>query len=427
MITRDIHPPDWSKNKVIYEVNLRQYTPEGTISAFLPHLPRLKRMGVDILWFMPIHPIGEKNRKGSLGSAYSVKDYTAVNPDYGSFEEFKNMIGEIHRQGMYAIIDWVANHAAWDNVWTTNHPEYFSHDSEGNFMCRVIDWNDVIDFDYTKPAMRQALTNAMKFWVREADIDGFRCDVAMMVPVSFWEEARRQLHEIKHVFMLAEAEEPEHHFCSFDASYSWEMLHAFTAAAKGTKNANAIKEQFNNELLLFPQKSYRLRFITNHDENSWNGSEFERLGPAADTLMVLCYTLPGMPLIYTGQEAGLSRKLAFFDKDLVEWGNFRKQSLFAALNALKHKHESLWNGEYGGGIAFALSSDDKVLAFVRYKHDDVVLTVVNLSGGTSNPSIAFPSCFNGVYSHYFKGEKLLLSDEWKLTLSAWEYRIYTLN
>lgn len=427
MITRDVQPPDWSKNKIIYEVNLRQFTLEGSIRAFMPHIARLRSLGADILWFMPIHPIGEKNRKGSLGSAYSVRDYTAVNPDYGSFDDFKNMVDEIHRQGMYIIIDWVANHAAWDNVWTIEHPEYFSHDAAGNFMCRVKDWNDVIDFDYSKPTMRQALTDAMKFWVREADIDGFRCDVAMMVPTPFWEEARRQLHEIKPVFMLAEAEEPEHHFCSFDASYSWELLHAFTAVAKGEKKVNVIREQLNNDVLMFPRKSYRLRFITNHDENSWNGSETERLGSAIDVLMVLCYTLPGMPLMYSGQESGLDRKLAFFDKDLIDWGNYRKQSFFVALNALKHKHESLWNGLYGGDMFIAGSNNSNVLAFGRYKNNDVVLTVANLSCESLEVNLSFPSFFLGVYSHYFKGEKLMLTTEWNVRLNPWEYRIYTLS
>ena len=297
-----VNSPEWSKNAVIYEVNVRQYTPEGTFNAFAAHLPRLKELGVDILWFMPITPIGELNRKGSLGSYYSVKDYRDVNPEFGTMEDFKNLVAQAHEQGMYVILDWVANHTAWDNYLVEQHPEWYAKNDNGE-MISPFDWSDVVQLDYNQPGLRDYMADALKFWVTEANVDGFRCDVAEMVPTDFWNRARAELDQIKPVFMLAEAEVPEHHEYAFDMSYGWEFHHIMNNIAKGTMNADNIQEYLTKEAGRFPANAYRMQFITNHDENSWNGTVFERLGDAVETMAVLSYTIPGMPLIYSGQES----------------------------------------------------------------------------------------------------------------------------
>ena len=214
--------PEWSKNASIYEVNVRQYTPEGTFKAFQKHLPEIKKMGIDILWLMPINPIGKLNRKGSLGSYYSISDYNAVNPEFGNINDLKNLVNAAHNLGMKVIIDWVANHTSWDNIWTKTHPGFYIKDKNGNFKSPVADWTDAIGLNYNNPKLWIAMENSMEFWIKECDIDGFRCDVAGRVQMPFWNFVRMELEKIKPVFMLAEAEGPQFHKHAFDMTYSWE-------------------------------------------------------------------------------------------------------------------------------------------------------------------------------------------------------------
>ncbi|OQX99076.1 MAG: alpha-amylase, partial [Bacteroidetes bacterium 4572_117] len=273
---------DWIKTANIYEVNLRQYTKSGTIKEFEKHLPRLKEMDVDILWFMPVQPVGKKNRKGSMGSAYSVQDYIKVNPDFGTMEEFKSLVAKIHEMDMYVLIDWVANHTAWDHPWTQSHPEFYTKDSTGNFMPpKDTDWSDVIDLNYDNNEMRKEMIEALKFWITEADIDGYRCDVAGMVPTDFWDEARKELDSIKPVFMLAEWESTDMHFKAFDMSYSWDFHHLMNDVAKGEKSVKDIDDYFEKDELSYPANAIRMYFTSNHDENSWNGTVIERMGDAS--------------------------------------------------------------------------------------------------------------------------------------------------
>ncbi len=307
-----IKHPEWSKNLSIYEVNIRQFTPEGTFNAFIPHLPRLKELGADILWIMPINPIGELNRKGSLGSYYSISDYLTLNPEFGIDEDFKNLIKTAHENDLYVIIDWVANHSAWDNPLVNEHPEWYQKDTTGK-MISPYDWTDVVAFDYSNRQMNDYMLNAMKFWVTEYDIDGYRCDVAGMVPDTFWLRVRTELDKIKPVFMLAEDEAPRHH-AAFDMTYGWEFHHVMNDIYKGEKNANDIEKYLHKNDSLYPSDAYRMYFITNHDENSWNGTEFERLGEGVKAFFVLTATVPGMPLIYSGQEAAMDKRLEFLVK-----------------------------------------------------------------------------------------------------------------
>ncbi len=422
-----VQHPEWSADLSIYEVNLRQYSESGTFKTFEQHLPRLKEMGVGILWFMPIHPIGEKNRKGNMGSYYSVKNYKAVNPEHGSLADFKALVNRIHDRGMYVIIDWVANHTAWDNPMTLEHPEWFTKDEQGNFIPPVPDWSDVVDLNYDNPGLRAYMIDAMKFWVRETDIDGFRCDVAEMVPMDFWNDARAELEKIKPVFMLAEAESPTLHEKAFDMTYCWKLYWIMNGISEGRNSAADVDTFFAKEFETYPKNAYRMFFTTNHDENSWNGTVFERMHDAAEMFAVFTAIIPGMPLVYSGQEAGLDKRLNFFEKDQIVWKEHPFQDLYSTLFKLKKRNPALWNGERGGEmIRVPTSNDSAIFAFIRQKDDDKILAVFNLS--KEERTIALnDDLFLGNYSDVFTDKKVILSESTKITLKPWDYRVLKLQ
>lgn len=384
----------WSRDANIYEVNIRQYTKEGTINAFAAHLPRLKKMGVDILWLMPVQPIGEKNRKGKLGSYYAVRDYTAVNPEFGSMDDLKRLVRQAHGLGMRVILDWVANHTAWDNPWVTEHSDWYKKNDKGEIYPVTFNegpepeyWTDVVALDYSKPDVWKAMTDAMAFWVREADIDGFRCDVAGLVPIPFWNQARAELDRIKPVFMLAEWEEPKLHEQAFDMTYGWDLAEVMKNVAKGKADADELKGLFTHPAKVFPKHAYRMRFTSNHDFNSWQGSDTELYGPAFKTMAVLAATLPGMPLIYSGQESGLDKRLEFFEKDDIEWKNYPLAGFYTKLLKLKKDNKALWNGQYGGSLEFLDTANDKVIAYRRKLGANSVTVVANVSGSAQEYAI----------------------------------------
>lgn len=378
---------NWSANSTIYEVNLRQMTNEGTFKAFQEqHLDRLADLGVEILWFMPIHPIGEKNRKGPLGSYYSVKDYTAVNPEHGSLEDFKALVDAAHAKGMKVILDWVANHTAWDNAWVTDHPSWYTTDSLGNMIPPVADWADVVDLNYDNSEMRHEMIASMQFWLREVDVDGFRCDVAEWVPLDFWVEARTQLDSVKPIFFLAEADKAELHE-AFDMTYSWGFHHVMNEVSKGEMNVQDIVDYWEGQDTLFKKEDYRMQFITNHDENSWNGTAIERMGKNRKAFAVLSFTIPGMPLIYSGQESDMSKRLEFFEKDTIEWKNYPLEDFYKKLVAIKADNEVLQNGETGGELRFAETGNDRVLAYFRSSENAEMLTVLNFSSDSAQVTL----------------------------------------
>jgi len=414
---------DWSKSANIYEVNLRQHTMEGTIKAFQADLPRLKAMGVDILWLMPIFPIGKENRKGSMGSYYAVADYTKVNPEFGTLADIKSLVDEAHHLGMFVILDWVANHSAWDHPWAKNHPQWYKHDSTGAFVS-PFDWTDVIAFDYENPELRDSMISALKFWVKEADVDGFRCDVAGLVPVDFWNETRFQLEQLKPVFMLAENEDvPALMKRAFDMNYSWNFHHIMNQIAQGKKPASEVWKYVKSMDTLHPD-AYHMLFITNHDENSWNGTVGERMGDAGDAMAVLTYTFPGMPLIYSGQEAGLDKRLRFFEKDTIDWRNIKKEAFYTTLNHLKHNNKALWNGKEGGEIiALTDRKDTTMLAFLRETKDNKVVVVMNLSDLPQKFSLE-PDSTSGMFSNAFTGETIDLSENQLFDLTPWGYLVF---
>ena len=382
------HVP-WSRQAAIYQVNVRQYTADGTLKAAMAELPRLKAMGVDILWLMPLQPIGQDRRKGTLGSYYSIRDYTAVNPEFGTLADARAYVQAAHAQGMKVILDWVANHTAFDHPWTHEHKDWYKLDAHGEVFPVTYNagtpneelWSDVTRLNYDTPALRDAMIAAMRFWVREVDVDGFRCDVAGDVPTPFWERARRELDAVKPMFMLAEADKIELHRAAFDMTYSWDLARLFHEIGKGRAGAAELRAWLAKEPHGFPPSAYRMRFTSNHDFNSWNGTDAELYGAAYLPLAVLTFTLPGMPLIYGGQEARLTKRLEFFEKDPIAWKTRELQPFYTTLLALKHRHPALANGQYGGASTVLDVGNDTLFAFRRAKDADHVTVVVNLTSG----------------------------------------------
>lgn len=424
--TDTLRYPAWANSANIYEVNVRQYTKEGTLKAFAEHLPRLSEMGVDILWFMPVQPIGEKNRKGGLGSYYSIQDYTAVNPEFGTLDDFKAVVEQAHNLGMKVMLDWVANHTAWDHAWMTDHPDYYTQingkpttpvDDKGN----VTDWTDVADLNYDNPAMRAEMVKAMQFWVSECDIDGFRCDVAGFVPLDFWEETRPQLDSIKQLFMLMEWEAPEY-FSVFDMGYGWELHHIMNEVAQGKQPASAFDTYLEKQDSLGVAGEMKMYFTSNHDENSWNGTEFERMGINHEAMFVLATTFPyGMPLIYSGQEAALNRRLSFFEKDSIDWGNYELRDFYAEMLRLKTEHPALHHRGMDAGFKRieSLEPAEGAYAFLRTGGGQSIAVFLNFGKET----VSFPSTWITGLEAWSVGKNELTEDGF--SLPAGGYAIYT--
>jgi len=415
--------PDWMINRAIYEVNIRQYSPGGTFREFETHLPRLQEMGVGIIWLMPIHPIGEQNRKGTLGSYYAVKDYRAVNPEFGTMEDFRCLVRHIHELGMIVILDWVANHTAWDNPLAHDHPEWFMRDSLGRFVPPVADWHDVIDLDYSQPGLRRYMTDALKFWITETGVDGFRCDVAEMVPMDFWQSAITELRQLKPIFMLAEGDAPQLYAAGFDMTYDWKLYYSMNEIAAGLKTPAVIDTHLRRVSSMYTSNALRMLFTTNHDENSWNGTARQRLGDALTTFTVLTLTLDGMPLIYSGQEAGLDKSLRFFDKDTIEWRADPLEHIFNTLLNFRRTHPVLWPGEKGGQMRKLNSHRLPVYAFTRSAGLEKVLVILNLSAGNVTYRPDDPE-LTGSYVDLFNPSESTINPAWTIDLEPWAYRVF---
>lgn len=421
----ELKNPEWIKNATIYELNIRQFSQEGTFKAVEKQLPRLKKMGINIIWLMPIHPIGEINRKGSLGSYYSVKDYYGVNTEFGTEEDFRNLVNAIHQQGMYVILDWVANHSSWDNELVKRHPDWYIKSREGKFQSTPWrDYDDIIDFDYSKPELRKYMTEALKYWVKEFDIDGYRCDVASFMPIEFWENARKEMETIKPVFMLAEAMDKELHRKAFDATYAWELWNVTHNIATQNTSIKPLTEGYIAEhISIFPKEGIRMNFTDNHDKNSWEGNQYQNFGESLPAMMVLMTMMDGMPLVYNGQEAGLNRSLQFFEKDPIEWKKHENEVIYTKLFALKHQNQALWNGKWGGEMVRIMNDKmDEVISFVREKNGDKVITNINLSNKEVN--VNFDTTFDeGTYKNLFSDEDFKLDKKQNLVMKPWEYLI----
>lgn len=408
----------WAQHASVYEVNIRQYTPQGTFQAFAQYLPRLKEMGIDILWLMPVTPISVEKRQGSLGSYYACNSYTDINPEFGTKEDFKSLVDQAHALDMKLIIDWVANHTGADHHWTKTNPEWYLLDEQGNFTERN-GWKDVIDLNFENPQMRSALVDAMQYWIREFDIDGFRCDMAHLVPLDFWINARNKCDALKPCFWLAECEVVEYH-TAFDTTYAWSWMHSSEKFMKGEHGLHEVREVLH-AYSQYPQGALKLFFTCNHDENSWNGTEYEKYGIAAKAWAVFTCTWKGMPLIYSGQENPNLKRLAFFDKDQIEWKEV--PTLFNFYKQLLHfRKESAAIKE---GETFILPAEQKhLMAYFRKKGKEIVLVLLNLSDKEKATIQISHEWLEGSFENLFSGLRYAFSASELFELLPGDYLVY---
>ena len=420
-----ISSPEWMKDMVLYELNVRQFTDEGTFNAAVSHVERLKELGVDVIWFMPLHPIGMVNRKGPLGSYYSVADFMDVNPEFGTMEEFKELVDTIHKAGMHVIMDWVPNHSAWDNPLATDHPDWYKKDNNGVFISPY-DWTDVIQFDWDKEELQEYMLEALTFREREAGVDGYRVNQPNVTPADFWLRARIEMEKIKPVLMLAENEDRVEFFDNgYDMNYSWELHHLMNEVAQGKKRAGVLIDNLNKDLEKFPSDAMRMRFITNHDENSWAGTIEERMGDAGRAFAVFMYTIPGTPLIYNGQEAGLNKRLKFFERDPISWEVSPLTAFYTSLNNLKSDNPALYNGPWAGSFTpIAIDGEKDVIVYLREKDDNQVLTMINFSTDMVSFKL-YDSKLFGTYTDLFTGESIIVEENSVFDLGNWGYAVLT--
>jgi glycosidase len=420
----DVVHPEWSKNSVLYEVNVRQYTEQGTFNAFAEHLPRLKALGVDVLWFMPTFPIGVLNRKGELGSYYSVKDFLNVNPEFGTLDDFKSVLKKAHELEMKVIIDWVPNHTSWDNNLTIEHPEWYVKDPKGKFSPPIgTDWTDVIQLDWSKKGLQDYMIEALKFWVNTG-VDGFRIDHPHNTPKEFWERARTELTAIKPVLLIGEIEEPTAFLeKSMDMNYAWEMYHLLVNIAQGKDSVRSLAKYYEKERSTYPNNVYRLQFLTNHDENSWGGTIDSLMGDGQRAFATLIFTSQGVPLIYSGQEDCLNKRLKFFVRDPIKWDTCILTGFYKDLISLKKQNRALWNGDAGSPmVKIKTDKDNAIFAFYREKDDNRVIVLLNLT----KRSIALkslPGNLNDEYTDYFTRLKTALPLTDSLRLEPWGYKV----
>ena len=415
---------EWAATENIYEINLRQYTQEGTFAAFQKELPRLRNMGVEILWFMPLTPISKEKRQGSLGSYYACSDYCSFNPEFGNAEDFRKLVLAAHQLGFKVIIDWVANHTGYDHIWTKDHPDFYKKNSEGNFY-EEFGWVDVIDLDYSNRQLRESMVAAMQFWIEEFDIDGFRCDMAHLVPLDFWFYARTTLEAQKELFWLAECEVSEYHQV-FDATYAWEFLHMMEAVAKNNATLYDLKNVLEKNDATFPANALRLFFTTNHDENSHSGSEYERLGDSAKTFAVLCATWKNsLPLIYSGQEMPNKKRLKFFDKDSIEWtGEYLLNDFYNILLSLKKSCGALRAGDLQTGTkVIETSAPRNIFAFTRKHKENEVLVILNFSASKTEFAISDQSVA-GKFTNAFSDTEIEITPVTNFEMEPWEYLVF---
>lgn len=413
--------PSWILQGNIYEVNVRQYTAEGTLNAFAKHLDRLKNMGVQTLWFMPINPISHVDRKGSLGSYYAVSDYTALNPEFGTMDEFIKLVKASHDRGMKVIIDWVPNHTGGDHRWLTQQPDFFVKDSLGNAAIAV-DWADTRQLNYKNTVMQDSMIAAMKYWLTRADIDGFRCDVAWNVPGSFWKRAIPQLKQMKSVFMLAEGDSAYLPQSGFDAVYPWHMFKMMEKVAKGTHTAAGLDSIHAEQDRLYPPGTIQMYFTSNHDENSWNKADYGTFpGAVHAPFAVFTQTMANsVPLIYSGQEEPVLRPLKFFDKDPMVFQKFERAPFYKTLLSLRLRNSALASD--GSFRKVSVGDDKSVYAFVREKGKNKVFVILNFSGTQQPVTITDKSLTGKVYNVFESRKETLTSKTW--TLPPWGYTVY---
>ncbi len=424
---------------VIYEANIRQYSPEGTFEEFTKDIPQLKQLGVKVIWLMPVFPISETKRKATggedskfasdfpeaeqgkyLGSYYAVSDFTKINPEFGTIEDFRSLVNTAHENGIYVILDWVPNHTGWDHTWLKTNPEYYTQNDKGEVVHPVdTDWTDVADLNYDNQEMRKEMIADMSYWLTKEGVDGLRCDVAGSVPADFWEQAIPELRAQKDIFMLAEAWEPELMKDGlFDMAYGWDRHHAMNHMAQGEKDATDFTNALQADLDRYEADDMLMNFVTNHDENSWNGTIKERMGDAAETMTALSYVTPGMPLIYSGQEYDLDHRLLFFEKDSFPHTKGKMWPVLEKLGKLKSTSSALNGGKDAASYEKIEVANKNILAFKRSKNGSTILYVANVSNEALKASV--PQ--KGKYIDYMSNTAFELDGN-AITLGPWEYKI----
>ena len=418
-------------HSVLYEANIRQYSSEGTFNAFTKDLPVLKKMGVKVIWLMPINPISSTKSKGPLGSYYAVSDYTKVNPEFGTLEDFKFLVKKAHSLGMYIILDWVPGHTGWDHVWMEDNSDFYLKNNKGEIIDPInfrtgksFGWTDVADLNYDNLEMQEALRQAMLYWVKEINIDGYRIDQAYAVPQAFYDKTFEVLRKIKPIFLLAETD--IYHpgglglISKFDASYDWPGHSLSKDVAKGVKSANDFARHIDFTLKRYGKQNLLVNFVSNHDENSWNGTVKESYGPAHHVFMALNYTTPGMPLIYSGQEYDLNKRLRFFEKDSFPKNSGKTMELLLQLGALKNNHKALASGKNGGSYKQLLNTkNNQIFAFERGKEGDTLVVIANLSKDYAQ----FTMPLEGMYRRYEDYKPKRLSASYQYDMKPWEFWI----
>ena len=413
---------------MLYELNVRQFTPEGTFAAARQRLPFLRSLGIDAIWLMPIYPIGVEGRKGSLGSYYSIRDYKGINEEFGSEEELRDFITTAHSLGMRVLLDWVANHTARDARWLEDKPyDWYEREEDGTAKVPW-DWTDTAKLNYSNHDVWRGQIDAMRYWVEQFKVDGFRCDMAMLVPIEFWQEASEELHRIKRdIFMLAEAEEDNLFDRAFNMSYQWNIHHIMCDIAKGARRVWDLRNAIHSERARYPREAMRMSFTSNHDENSWSGSEQARFGSALEVMTAMTFLMPStMPLIYTGQEVGYNHSFEFFERDAIPAEAYvenRTTELYRRLTLLKHKEQALAAGERGGEmIEIENNAKDCMMTFVREVDGSRVVAIVNLSPYTIHADFR-TGIYAGKYYDALSGERVVLDDHVERDIAPWQYQI----
>ncbi|WP_420553538.1 alpha-amylase family glycosyl hydrolase [Tenacibaculum aiptasiae] len=429
------------ENAIIYEANIRQYSKEGTFEQFTKDIPQLKELGVKIIWLMPVFPISQTKRKATggdfaskltdpkeqakaLGSYYAVSDFTKINPEFGTIEDFRKLVKTAHENNMYVILDWVPNHTGWDHTWLKTNPEFYTKNDKGEITDPLnedgtpVGWADVADLNYDNKELRKEMVKDMQYWITKEGVDGFRCDVAGSVPTDFWQEAIPQLRAKKDIFMLAEAWEPElMKEGLFDMGYGWDTHHRMNHIAKGEESVKDWNKRMIQIDTLYEKDDILMNFVTNHDENSWNGTIKERMGDAAELFTALTYVAPGMPLIYSGQEYGLDHRLKFFEKDSIPHTKGKEWGLLKKLGELKTTNVALNGGKVAASYDL-FKTTKEALVFSRKKDNKEVVFIGNLSKQPIKESIQY----EGSFVDYMSGEEVQLSGE-EISLEPWEYKI----
>ena len=420
--------PEWSYSAVLYELNVRQFTEAGTLRAAAERLPFLRSIGIDAVWLMPIYPIGIEGRKGELGSYYSIRDYMAVNEEFGTADDLRHFITTAHSLGMRVLLDWVANHTARDARWIEERPSEWYERDENGVPLVPWDWSDTAKLNYANHDVWLGQIEAMSYWVKEFGVDGFRCDMAMLVPIEFWQEVAAALRAIRSdIFLLAEAEEDNLFDRAFNMSYQWNVHHIMCDIARGGRRVWDLRNAIHGERAKYPKWAMRMSFTSNHDENSWNGSEQSRFGRSLEVMTALTFLMPStMPLIYTGQEVGYDHSFEFFRRDAIPDGEYkecRTTELYRRLCALKHKEAALLAGERGGEmIEIENNAKDCMLSFVREVRGSRVVAILNLSPYTIHADF-HTGIYAGAYRNALTGERVVLNEHVERDIMPWGYQI----